>query len=168
MSKPDGGLGDTEPIQLTMGKDGDGDKEMDLGVSWSRDPGFVYWIDGNDNSVKRKKMGEEALNARMIWTSTIGDIYNIQVIDAWVFVTGDSTNSLTKMSLDGENVKTFITGIGSVTGLDVTAWNLVSASPKGYKLFFTSKATGSVYSCHDNGDDMQELITDLYEPNDVV
>ena len=54
MSMPDGGLGDEEPIQLTMGKDSDADKQMDLGVSWSRDPAYVYWIDGNGNSVKRK------------------------------------------------------------------------------------------------------------------
>jgi hypothetical protein len=168
MSMPDGGLGDEEPIQLTMGKDSDADKQMDLGVSWSRDPAYVYWIDGNGNSVKRKKMNENAMVAKTIWTSTVGDIYNLQVVDEWVFITGDSTNSLTKISLSGEKVKTFVTGIDSVTGLDVTTWNLAGGVEGGYKIFFASTKSGTVYSCHDDGNDLQALITDLTQPNDVM
>ena len=63
-------------------------------------------------------------------------VYNLQVVDEWVFITGDSTNSLTKISLSGEKVKTFVTGIDSVTGLDVTTWNLAGGVEGGYKIFF--------------------------------
>ena len=59
-------------------------------------------------------------------------------------------------------------GIDSVTGLDVTTWNLAGGVEGGYKIFFASTKSGTVYSCHDDGNDLQALITDLTQPNDVM
>ena len=168
MSRPDGGQGDEEPIQLTKGTDGGSEKQMDLGVSWSRDPALVFWIDANENRIKRKKMNEDLLAAKTVWKSSVGDIYNLQAMDDWLFVTGDATNSLTKMTLMGGRVKTFLTGINRVTGLDVTRRDMSSDGSGGYKIFFTSGKTGIVYSVHDDGNNMEILITGLHEPNDVV
>jgi hypothetical protein len=146
----------SSPVALTSGFSGV------RGVAWSRGPPHVFWIDEDSGSIKKASVlrGNYG-DPDTIYTSSDA-LHDLAVDEDWVYVCGGAANSVVRMAHDGSSATTLLTGIASVTGIATQAY---FANPK---VYFTSDATGSVYSMGVAGGNLTTVVAGLSAPNDVV
>jgi len=144
----------------------DVDDMLARGVSWTRSPPYVYWVDQDGYSVKRSALSSLSTHETIYTASE--EIYDVAAAETYIFVTGGSTNSVVRMGHDGTDAVVLATGIASVVGIDTTSYYDTGTDSDSWLLYFVSSATGSAYSVTRDGGSLTTLLTGLENVNDVA